>query len=730
MGCASSKAEKDEALLLCKERKKFMKIVIDRRYGLAAAHVAYIQSLHKAGDSLLRFAKAEAMPECSTSTYATTETTERQIAFADKSSPSHSSNFPSPLPGGAPVGGGIDSPQQGSPLSPIFLSPQSRSTVSFMKSGGTVVASTFQQRPPELGSVGFVEDSDYTMSPTLFPPRPPPGMDPSWDFFDPVEDSDNLHSTIGGDGFSMPFETSDNNSPIRSSQNQRSRIAHAYTFTGFPSERLDTGTPPEKQEARNPKKHSKVHDDDGHENMLVAEAEEVPSTSNALEVRQSRKEGNAVDEKEMASERKDASEFITHRAKDFLSSIEEIKNWFQRACEAGKEVSRMLEANKVQPTCTEFRDGPQLVTKVISWHRSTSSRSFSSRSPLVFAPKDDIDDSSSDFVEDFCMISGSHSSTLDRMYAWERKLHDEVKASESVRKEYDRKCGQLRHQSARDLKKHVIDKTRAAVKDLYSRTNVAIQALESISKRIEKLRDEELQPQLLELIQGSIRMWKIMLECHHAQYITISLAYHTKASAGAHTDSRRDAALNLENEMSCLSTSFTNYLDAQKSYVQALNCWLTKCVRIPVEKSTRRGRNPFSPRRALAPPIFVLCRDWSAAFDTLPAGEVLNAIKALTVDVHGMSPQPDEHQKLKPRKKGSKNLDSGVEQDGQEDKSSKRSEAGMQSNLSSIHSNLILMFEKLKKFAEASLKMYEDIRQGMEAACIAYNGSGKGYYRL
>lgn len=74
-----------------------------------------------------------------------------------------------------------------------------------------------------------------------------------------------------------------------------------------------------------------------------------------------------------------------------------------------------------------FVDGPQRVTKVISWHRSTSSRSFSSRSPLVFAPKDDIDDSSSDFVEDFCMISGSHSSTLDRMYAWERKLHDEVK---------------------------------------------------------------------------------------------------------------------------------------------------------------------------------------------------------------------------------------------------------------------------------------------------------------
>ena len=47
-----------------------------------------------------------------------------------------------------------------------------------------------------------------------------------------------------------------------------------------------------------------------------------------------------------------------------------------------------------------------------------------------------------------------------------------------------------------------MDKTRAAMKDLYSRILVAIRSAESISKRIEKLRDEELQPQILELLQG------------------------------------------------------------------------------------------------------------------------------------------------------------------------------------------------------------------------------------
>jgi hypothetical protein len=69
----------------------------------------------------------------------------------------------------------------------------------------------------------------------------------------------------------------------------------------------------------------------------------------------------------------------------------------------------------------------QNVTKFITWNRTTSSRSSSSRNPLAAASKEDVDDSGSDFVEEFCMIAGSHSSTLDRLYAWERKLYDEVK---------------------------------------------------------------------------------------------------------------------------------------------------------------------------------------------------------------------------------------------------------------------------------------------------------------
>jgi hypothetical protein len=74
--------------------------------------------------------------------------------------------------------------------------------------------------------------------------------------------------------------------------------------------------------------------------------------------------------------------------------------------------------------------------------------------------------------------------------------------SESIKKIYDKKCAQLSHQFAKDGNARQVDKTRATIKELYSRLMVGIEVLYSNSKIIEKLRDEELQPQLLELLQG------------------------------------------------------------------------------------------------------------------------------------------------------------------------------------------------------------------------------------
>lgn len=67
--------------------------------------------------------------------------------------------------------------------------------------------------------------------------------------------------------------------------------------------------------------------------------------------------------------------------------------------------------------------------KYLTWHRTTSSRSASSRNLLGVNPTDDVEDLTKNLLDSLSMVSRSHASTLDRLYAWERKLYDEVKVS-------------------------------------------------------------------------------------------------------------------------------------------------------------------------------------------------------------------------------------------------------------------------------------------------------------
>ncbi|KAK9037834.1 hypothetical protein V6N11_022733 [Hibiscus sabdariffa] len=493
----NSKADKNEALRLCKERRRFIKQAIDSRYALAAAHVSYIQSLRNIGIALRRFAEAEILIESSLMTSATDlEKTPSQSSYP--SSPSHL---------GADVS---DSPlENGSPISPVTTN------LSYMRAANSA-AVTVKVNPANGNSL---EDDSLAMA--MPPPPPPPFGSGSWDFFDPVDDCESFRF-VGNDGVDVDFEDLRWWGEFRSKGIDHDGLDENNELnegTLWPEPERKAVKMSHKRPIRNYSRGSSMEHDmfliglgnDKEVGHLGAEhgvngPGETLGSKGAFQ-QSSSKRGKAMVEKDLSAEREDPSEFITHRAKDFLSSIKDIEHRFFQASEAGREVSRMLESNKIKVGYFEAEGGPstllaalqpvccrgktalvshepmQHVTKVIHWKRSASSRSTSSRNPLATA---DADDSGSDFIEEFCMIAGSHSSTLDRLYAWERKLHDEVKASESIRKEYDRKCDQLRHQFAKDLRSQVIDKTRAVVKDLHSRIRVALHSVNNISKRIEK----------------------------------------------------------------------------------------------------------------------------------------------------------------------------------------------------------------------------------------------------
>lgn len=203
-----------------------------------------------------------------------------------------------------------------------------------------------------------------------------------------------------------------------------------------------------------------------------------------------------------------------------------------------------------------------------------------------------------------------------------------------------------------------------------------------------------------------------MLECHHSQYITISLAYHSKTSGGTYQgDAYKEIMLQLQDEVECFGLSFADWINSLTSYVEALNCWLQNCILQPQERS--KSRRAFSPRRVLAPPIFVLFRDLSAGIKSLPSEELSDAIRGFLSDLrHSMGYQADVPQKNETVPEPSNNGESECNNDEKNDDRS--------SNLNCLQTSLTKVFDRLTKFSEASLKMCEDVRQKCETARNAY----------
>lgn len=75
----------------------------------------------------------------------------------------------------------------------------------------------------------------------------------------------------------------------------------------------------------------------------------------------------------------------------------------------------------------------------VALFRSGSSRSSSSRFLVTSSggSKESGSESRSDVSDESCMISGSHQTTLDRLFAWEKKLYEEVKVTNKRSKQVE-----------------------------------------------------------------------------------------------------------------------------------------------------------------------------------------------------------------------------------------------------------------------------------------------------
>uniref|UniRef100_A0ACD5XGK7 Uncharacterized protein n=1 Tax=Avena sativa TaxID=4498 RepID=A0ACD5XGK7_AVESA len=331
--------------------------------------------------------------------------------------------------------------------------------------------------------------------------------------------------------------------------------------------------------------------------------------------------------------------------RDVMEAMEEIKATFEQAVGCGDEVSKLLEVGKVP-----HRTTPGVLRYFSSSLTVSSSYCLPKRQRNSRLPSSGASTSASS-------PNGRRdpdlnlSSTLEKLCAWEQKLYQEVKAEEKLRILYDKNFKRLESLDNQGAEQSEIHSTRLSVQELKSRISINIRTANAFSLKIEKIRDEELYPQLVGLIKGLRRMWKAVLECHKKQLSAIrdSRFHLLKARTISQSSAAAKATLELERELTKWYRCFNKWISTQRSYVEALNGWLRKWFpEVLEEQDAPDGAPPFSPGKLGARPIFVISNDWFRAIELVPKNDVLKSIEYFSNLVHELRrSQAHEHRQRK-----------------------------------------------------------------------------------
>ncbi|KAE9609869.1 hypothetical protein Lal_00006184 [Lupinus albus] len=648
MGCSQSRLDDEEAVQLCKDRKKFIKQAIEQRTQFAYGHIAYIQSLKRVSAALLDYIEGDEMSLDSFITPPVTPVKKTSPAFISISSKTF-------IP------------------KTIEFGPNSTLKVNHLRPGGNPPISV-EERPqsPEIFRVEmyspmhqFGIDSYFSMQSSpmngsifAYPPNnrpiiPPPSPQTSqWDFFW------NPFSTLDYYGYPThsnleQYATDDENRGLRQVREEEGipdleDETEEENFAGkrnVAEERtkIDINSSNEEVMVEDVDEDDEEGIEEGTDNETrtvhqvtdsqanVSDSFQVSKAQTAAHIGSSH--GEVTIENQVAKEETPGfTVYVDRRPTSMAEVIKDLEAQFTMVCSAASDFSVLLEANKAQYISTSSEISASKLLNPVALFRSTSSRFVANPS----SNRDEDNECISDVLEEQCVFSGSHQSTLERLYAWEKKLYEEVKSGERVRIEYEKKCQQFMRHDVKGEDPSSVDKTRAAIRDLHAQITVSIHSIEAISQRIETLRDEELQLQLLDLVQGLARMWKAMAECHQTQKITLDeakilLAGTTskvnirKQSAMSITDPHRLArsASNLETELRNWRNTFESWTTSQRSYIHALTSWLLRCMRCEPDAS----KLTCSPRRSSGThPLFGLCVQWSRRLDAIQEATVLGGI--------------------------------------------------------------------------------------------------------
>ncbi|XP_014501224.1 nitrate regulatory gene2 protein [Vigna radiata var. radiata] len=622
MGCNQSKIENEEAVARCKERKRFMKDAVSSRNAFAAAHSSYATCLKNTGAALGDFAPGEVQNP--------------QLHSNDTNA-----SFPNPQP--------FEIPLPPPPLPDFSPAPPLQRAISMpeMKINkpdprprpepvGTIVEEE-DEEDKELENEGSLRkrrsnnrvNSNKRVSEEEQQPRPP--MPPP-----PVKQPE-PRDHVTHHQHSMAQDTQSG--------------AWEYFFPSFENIAGPSLNAAEEDAV------SKVHEVERKvfdEKPRVVEEidDEVVTPVRGVEVPEPEPEPEPVPEPPaVPDEMMETPVGKGVKLKQTPSSVEgkrivkhsvnlqqifaDLDDNFLKASEAAHDVSKMLEATRLHYH-SNFADNKghidhsARVMRVITWNRS-------------FKGIPNVDDGKDDFDSD---EHETHATILDKLLAWEKKLYDEVKAGELMKFEYQRKVAALNKLKKRGTNSEALEKAKAVVSHLHTRYIVDMQSLDSTVSEINRLRDEQLYPRLVQLVDGMAEMWKLMLEYHEKQSDTVKLlktldiSQSTKQTSEHHHDRTYQLLLVVQQWHS----QFEMLVNHQKGYIKSLNTWL-KLNLIPIESSLKEKVS--SPPRVRSAPIQGLLHAWNDRLEKLPDELARTAIGNFVAVIETIFHQQEEEIALK-----------------------------------------------------------------------------------
>lgn len=499
-----------------------------------------------------------------------------------------------------------------------------------------------------------------TASPPPTPPPPPPGGS-SWDFLDPFRTYEQVYSSYPIGSFRSSANSSEvrekegipdledetehnavNEPDIGKTDGSRISVGKATSSSqdkcvleeSMENERHSIGSSPGCIESGS-SDDGCILKGDGEDDEVVKKRGVTFEIDTSLETEK--------------SEPNIATALSTQGARDVREVIKEIQEQFIEASAFGEDVSVLLEVGKMRHRTrkTIFRVLSYRILDNLSMKASRGESHQTFKHPRVSAARK-VKTRHRDYNRSGNMKFNGLSATLDKLYVWEKKLFREVKDEEKLRISYDKNFKKLKFLKDRGADSHKIEATLVSMHNLMTKIDITIKSIEVISSNVQKLRDEELRPQLTELIQRWKKMWNCLFNCHRKQYLAItdSKTRNILAKIGSQNNYVSKASKQLEMELLNWSFCFSDWINTQKNYLGSLNEWLLNCLNVEPEVTTD-GEMPFSPGRIGAPAIFITCNDWHQALNVISEHEVENNMSDFILKLHTLWEIQDKERQQK-----------------------------------------------------------------------------------